>query len=241
MRAIARMSASGLAETRSMGPWLRNAMGRLDDPRRSRSNGTSASETTWNLVSRDGSFSGYAQLSVTPEGDVRILIRDRSSKPLKDDYVFVEPPRRDESTKIRESSSHTELRAAVDRWIDYIDALDQFGTELIEKRKCDVGRAGLLKTRSISTGLHTAIVDPPTAHHRMLVNGEASTCEEDRSIEDAIDARWNDVVEIGMTVTSACRTWRVMKPDSFFVMGDPDPMEMLRLHKGLLEGPGYKA
>jgi len=238
LRVIARVSEEQLAEGRAVSAWLRNAMGELSNPRADVvSKSRMVFETTWDIRSRDRSFDGYAQLSRQENGTVTVLVRDRTTHPLKDDYVFVEPPRRDGACAIADMQDHVELRRAADRWIGYLGSMVRVDPSFSEDRDRDVQRAGLLRTRHFGGTSGIAQVSPPTAHHRLRINDGAGAFDHERHVEDAIDSRWADVVEIGSARTSAHRRWSVLTPGTRMVMGDPDPMETLRIHQAILSGP----
>ena len=215
-------------------------MGRLDDPSTERtSTDASCFETTWRLASRDGGFTGYAQLSMSTEGagSITALVRDTSSSPPMDDVVMTEPFTRDGTIAIHGLEDHRELRRTVDRWIRYLDGVTVADRSLLRLRSQDVMRAGLLKTVRFSEDIDVCQVTPPTAHHRIRINDREDALDDLPDIERAIDSRWADVIQIGNARTSASSRWTIVSPASEFVQGRLDPMERLRLHRAILEGP----
>lgn len=196
-------------------------------------------ETTWRLASRDGGFTGYAQLSMSMEGSgaVTVLVRDTSSSPPMDDVVMTEPFARDGSVAIDGPEDHRELRRTVDRWIRYLDGVTLADPDLLRLRSEDVMRIGLLKTVRFSDDLNVCRLTPPTAHHRITINDREGALDDLPDVERAIDSRWADVIQIGHARTSASSRWSVVAPAGEFVQGKLDPMERLRLHRAILEGP----
>jgi hypothetical protein len=238
LRVIARMSEEQLAEGRTVSAWLRNAMGELSNPRADVfSKSAMIFETTWDIRSRDRSFGGYAQLSREKNGTVTVLVRDRTTHPLKDDYVFVEPARRDGACTITDMRDHLELRRAADRWIGYLGSMIHVDHSFSIERERDVERAGLLRTKPFGGTSDLAQVSAPSAHDRLRINDLAGAFDEEPHIEEALDSRWADVVEIGSARTSAHRRWSVLTPGATIVIGNPDPMETLRIHRAILSGP----
>lgn len=229
-----------MREARSNAAWLRNAIGRLEDPRTERTSANASDfETTWRLTSRDGGFTGYAQLSMSMEGagSVTVLVRDTSTSPPMEDVVMTEPFSRDGTVMISRPDEHRELRRTIDRWIAYLDGVTTADQELLRIRSADVMRVGLLKTVMFSEDVHMCRVSPPTAHHRITINDRADALDDLPDLESALDSRWADMIQIAHAMTSASSRWTVVAPGADFVQGRLDPMERLRLHRSILEGP----
>lgn len=240
IRIITLHEEAKVAEARATARWLRNAIGRLEDPRTERTSANAAEfDTTWNLASRDGCFTGYAQLSMSMEGagSVTVLVRDTSSSPPMDDVVMTEPFARDGTVAIDGPGDHRELRRTVNRWIAYLDDVTVANPDLLRLRSEDVMRVGLLKAMRFSDDVDVCRVSPPTAHHRIRINDREGALDDLPDVERAIDSRWADVIQIGHARTSASSRWSVVAPAGEFVQGKLDPMERLRLHRAILEGP----
>jgi hypothetical protein len=232
---VTRIDAARLSRMDETATWLENAMGRLEDGRfESRPCHGVSSETTWSLRSRDGGFAGYAQLSVSDDGVVTVLLRDTSSTPPRDDVALIEPKRRDGSNAVGDPRSHIEVRRAVDRWIRYMRSAVVVDEDFDRCRTADAGRAGLLRTKPLGGGACAAFVHPPTAHHRMAVNEDPTAFDDEPHVEAAIDSRWSDVVEIGTASSSGRTSWTIVAPQSSVVVGDPDAMERLRIHREII-------
>ena len=229
-----------MGEARSTAAWLRNAMGRLEDPRTERTSPDASDfETTWRLASRDGGFTGYAQLSMSMEGagSVTVLVRDTSSSPPMDDVVMTEPFARDGTVEIDGPEDHRELRRTVDRWIEYLDGVTVADPSLLRLRSEDVMRVGLLKAVRFTDDVDVCRISPPTAHHRITINDLEGELDDLPDVERAMDSRWADIIQIGHARTSASSRWSVVAPAGEFVHGKLDPMERLRLHRAILGGP----
>lgn len=236
-RVVTRMDVVRLSTMAETAAWLASAMGRLEDGRyESRPCQGVSFETTWSMRSRDGGFTGYAQLSVRDDGTVTVVLRDTSSTPPRDDVALIEPARRDGSNAIADPRSHVELRSIVERWIRYMRSAIVVDQEFDEKRIADVSRAGLLRTKPFGSATSAAFVHPPTAHHRMAINNDPTTFDDEPHVEAAIDSRWSDVVEIGSARSSGRTSWTIVAPKSSAVIGDPDPMERLRIHQAIVSG-----
>lgn len=239
-RVITLHEETKLTEARATATWLRNAIGRLEDPRTERTSANASEfETTWRLASRDGRFTGYAQLSMSMEGagSVTVLVRDTSSSPPMDDVVMTEPFARNGTVVIDGPEDHRELRRTVARWIAYLDDVTVADQTLLRLRSEDMMRVGLLKAVRFSDDVDVCRISPPTAHHRIMINDREDALDDLPDVERAIDSRWADMIQIGHARTSATSRWSVVAPAREFVQGRLDPMERLRLHRAILEGP----